>query len=303
MSRTLRELFVDRTRQLNAFEKLIDARIKWQIMVLTAGPGMGKSWVLRTYEQVAKERNLPHALIDFADGNPYDALTLVTRSRDLLGAQHFTALTQTIIEATTPQARIDITGLPADSVNVDLTGATVSGSVNVSPGATNITGNTFNILTSDPLIRRAVEDRINGVFFTCLAGLTAQQRAVFLFDSYGRLVDDDRDWSASAANRWIVDELLARVRDGRLPNVIVVIAGRSAPEFGIEWNDVLGKISLEPLALDDIRTYLRERRGLGIITDAELERLSQAIGGNPSVLGIVGDNLEQANTPVKDDEW
>ena len=294
---------MDRTRQLNAFERLIDGRAKWRIMVLTAGPGMGKSWVLRTYEQLAKDLGLPHALIDFADGNPYDALTLVTRSRDLLGTEHFNKLTQAIIEATTPQARIEITGLPADQVHVDLTGATVGGSVNVTPGATNVTGNTFNILTTDPLIRRAVEDRINSVFFTCLAELSAQQRVIFLFDSYGRLVDDERDWSASAANRWIVDELLTRIRDGRLTNVAVVIAGRSAPEFGIEWNDVLGRISLEPLARDDIRTYLRERRGLSIITDAELERLSQAIGGNPSVLGIVGDNLEQANTPVKDDEW
>ncbi|HEU5100074.1 MAG TPA: hypothetical protein VFU22_13690, partial [Roseiflexaceae bacterium] len=81
-------------------------------------------------------------------------------------------------------------------------------------------------------------------------------------------------------------------------------AGRRAPEFGTEWNEVLGRISLEPLECADIKIYLRERRGLSAITDAEAERLGQAVAGSPQVLGLIGDNLEQANKPKpQDDEW
>ncbi|KAB8143073.1 hypothetical protein F8S13_12625 [Chloroflexia bacterium SDU3-3] len=304
MTRTLRELFVDRTRQIDAFQKMMDGTSPRRIMVLTAGPGMGKSWLIHTFEQLAQARSLPLALFDFADGNAYDALTLMTKGRDLLGAGGFARLAQALVDAATPHVQVDVVGAPAPAP-INLSSATVGGDVTISQGNTTITGNTFNIQTSDPLIRRAIEDRITSVFFECLADLSQQQRAVFLFDSYDRLSSDDDGWAASPVNRWVVGELLARMRDGRLPNVIAVLAGRRAPSFGVEWNDVLGRISLDALSDDDVRVYLRERRGLGVITDAEMLRLSQAIGGNPSVMGIVGDNLEQANgaKATADDQW
>jgi len=153
-------------------------------------------------------------------------------------------------------------------------------------------------------VRQVIEDRINTAFFDCLAALSAQTKAVFLFDTYERNSLETERWSPSAADRWIVGQLLARIRDGRLPHVVVVIAGRRAPEFGTEWNEVLGRISLEPLDCSDIKIYLRERRGLTVITDAEAERLCQAVAGSPQVLGLIGDNLEQANTTkAQDDEW
>lgn len=303
MSRPLRELFVDRTRQLAAFQKMLEGQTPRRIMVMTAGPGMGKSWMLRTYTQQARDNSFPVALFDFADGNAYDALALVTRSRDMLAPGGFERLNKAILDAATPQVKLDLASVPTAPIDVDLSGASVEGPVNINQGAINISNNRFTIQTNDPLIRRAIEDRINTVFFECLVELTAQRRAVFIFDSYERLVDEEREWNASPANRWIVDELLGRIRDNRLPNVIAVLGGRRAPEFGVEWNEVLGRISLEPLTCDDVGLYLRERRGLRIITEMELARLCQAVGGNPSVLGIVGDNLEQANKPVSDDEW
>jgi hypothetical protein len=53
-----------------------------------------------------------------------------------------------------------------------------------------------------------------------------------------------------------------------------------------------------------VTEYLRDRRGLSVITDAEAARLCQAVAGNPQVLGLIGDNLEQANAPAaNDDDW
>lgn len=294
---------MDRIRQLSAFQKMLDGQTPRRIMVMTAGPGMGKSWMLRAYAQHAREKKVPVALFNFADGNAYDALALVTRSRDMLAPDAFERLNQTILEAANPQIKLNLADVPTAPIDVNLSGATVDGSVNINQGAINITNNRFTIQTNDPLIRRAIEDRITTVFFENLAELTARHCAVFLFDGYERLIDDEREWNASPVNHWIVDELLARMRDNRLPNAIAVLAGQSAPEFDVEWNEVLGRISLEPLTCDDVSVYLRERRGLRIITEAELARLCQAVGGNPSVLGIVGDNLEQANKPVPDDEW
>ena len=99
-------------------------------------------------------------------------------------------------------------------------------------------------------------------------------------------------------------QLLARIRDGKLANVAIVLAGRRVPEFGVEWNEVLGRVTLDLLDCSYITEYLRERRGLSSISDAQAQVLCQAVAGNPQVMGLIGDNLEQANKPkAEDDEW
>ncbi|HET9224910.1 MAG TPA: hypothetical protein VFO07_20520 [Roseiflexaceae bacterium] len=318
MAKTLRELFVDRTRQSDAFRKMLEGQTRRRIMVLTAGPGMGKSWMLQIFAQEAIDRGLPLVRIDFADGQAYDALMLVLRFRDAFGAQHFEGLMQAIGEATSARVTIAADGgrpqpVPtpvAESVTVDTGGGDfAAGDIDKRQGQVFIDGpvvqgNYFVFQTDNPLVRQVIEDRITAAFFDCLAKLTAQTRAVFLFDTYERNSLEADRWSPSAADRWIIGQLLARIRDGKLPNVVVVLAGRRAPEFGTEWNEVLGRISLEPLECADIKIYLRERRGLSAITDAEAERLCQAVAGSPQVLGLIGDNLEQANKPKpQDDEW
>jgi hypothetical protein len=318
MAKTLRELFVDRTRQSDAFRKMLEGQTRRRIMVLTAGPGMGKSWMLQMFAQEAIDRRLPLVRIDFADGQAYDALMLILRCRDAFGTQHFEGLMQAIGEATSARVTIAADGgrpqpapTPvAEAVTVDTGGGDfAAGNIDKRQGQVFIDGpvvqgNYFVFQTDNPLVRQVIEDRITAAFFDCLTLLTAQTKAVFLFDSYERNSLETERWSPSAADRWIMGQLLARMRDGKLPNVVVVLAGRRAPEFGTEWSDVLGRISLEPLECADIKIYLRERRGLIAITDAEAERLCQAVAGSPQVLGLIGDNLERANKPkVQDDEW
>lgn len=304
MARTLRELFVNRTRQIDAFRRMLEGQISRRIMILTAGPGMGKSWVLRIFAQEAQSRNLPLAQFDFADEQAYDALTLVRRSCDALGSEHFVKLTQAINDATTARVTLAPEGGQPASVNVDIADSTVSSSpISVGDVGNIVKDNLFVIQTDNPLIRQVIEDRINSAFFECLAELGTRTKVVFLFDTYERLSIDVEGWVSSAADRWIIGQLLARIRDGKLPNVLVVLAGRRTPEFKIEWNEVLGRMSLEPIECEDVKIYLREKRGLSIITDAEANRLCQAVAGNPQVLGLIGDNLEQANKKGQDDEW
>jgi hypothetical protein len=318
MAKTLRELFVDRTRQSDAFRKMLEGQTRRRIMVLTAGPGMGKSWMLQMFVQEAIDRGIPLVRIDFADGQAYDALMLVLRFRDAFGTQHFEGLMQAISEATSARVTIAADGgrpqpVPtpvAETVAVDTGGGDfAAGNIDKRQGQVFIDGpvvqgNYFVFQTDNPLVRQVIEDRITVAFFDCLAALTSKTKAIFLFDTYERNSLEVDRWSPSAADRWIVGQLLTRIRDGKLPNAVAVLAGRRAPEFGTEWNEVLGRISLEPLECADIKVYLRERRGLSAITDAEAERLCQAVAGSPQVLGLIGDNLEQANKPkAQDDEW
>jgi hypothetical protein len=308
MSKTLRELFVNRVRQSDIFRKIIEGQARRRIMVITAGSGLGKSWLLRVFGYESGSRSLPLAQIDFADGQAYDALSLVRRCRDAFGAEYFGALDQAFIDTTT--ARVALTtpgGQPTGPINVSLGSENTLTSSNVTVsdiGNTVVKDNSFVIQTDNPIVRQALEDRINTAFFEDLVALSAQKRVVFLFDTYERASLEAERWASSAADRWIMGQLLGRIRDGKLSNVAIVLAGRRVPDFGVEWNEVLGRVSLDLLECNYVTEYLRERRGLANISDAQAQVLCQAVAGNPQVMGLIGDNLEQANKPKQDDfEW
>jgi hypothetical protein len=308
MTKTLRELFVNRIRQSEIFGRMLDGRTRRRIMVITAGAGLGKSWLMRLFAIEATSRKLPLAQIDFADGQAYDALGLVLRCREAFGAEHFPSVDQAISDSTTARVALSTGGAaPAAPVSVSIGNENTlsSSTISVSDvGNTIVRDNSFYIQADNPILRQAIEDRINGAFFEDLSGLSTQSRVVLLFDSYERNTLEPERWSPSAADRWIAGQLLARMRDGKLPNAIAVLAGRRVPEFGVEWNETLGTVMLDLLDCQYITEYLRERRGLANISDAQAEVLCQAVAGNPQVMGMIGDNLEQANKPkVEDEEW
>jgi len=302
-TRSLQALFVDRLKQLERFRKSLEGASGRRIILITAGPGMGKSWLLRRFAQEAISRNARSVLVDFSDGQAYDVLTLVRRFRDVLGPEQFNRLTAAINEATSPRLVLSDGGAPA-SASVDLSGAQ-AGDVTIGDvaGRSIIKDNFFIVQTDNPLLLQAIEDRVTQAFFECLAALVATTTVLFLFDSYERSSQEGERWVPNAADRWIQRELLARIRDGKLPNSVVVLAGRRLPTFDAEWAEVVGKLDLEFFTVADVAQYLRENRGLTTLTDTELQTLFTAIQGNPQLLGIIGDNLEQAQRPATDDDW
>jgi hypothetical protein len=307
MSKTLRELFVDRARHSDIFRRMLEGQARRRVMVITAGAGMGKSWLLRLFANEAADRKLPLVQLDFSDGQAYDTLALVRHCRDSFGPEHFETLSQAISDATTARVALstaDVTPTGPINVSVGSENILTSSTINVSDvGNTIIKDNSFILQTDSPILRQAIEDRINAAFFDCLDELSAKTRVVFLFDTYERASLEDERWSPSAADRWIAGHVLTRMRDGKLDNAVAVLAGRRAPAFGVEWNAVLGTLSLDLLECSHVTEYLRERRGLANISDAQAEVLCQAVAGNPQVLGLIGDNLEQARPKVEDTEW
>jgi hypothetical protein len=302
LTRSVQDLFVDRLRQLDRFRRSLDGSSERRIILIKAGSGMGKSWLLRQFSYEARERGARSVLIDFSDGQAYDVLTLLRRFRDGLGAADFNELTRAINTATAPRLVISdddqaaSTGLQlgADSTLTDVQIGDVAGR-NI------IKDNQFIIQAENPQHIQAIEDRVTQVFFTCLDRLTAHTQVVFLFDTYERNSQERERWVAGAADRWIRRELLERVRDGRLQRGLIVLAGRRLPGLGPEWNRVAGQLQLEGLTVEDVAQYLRENRRLVSLSADEIQTLYTAVQGNPQLLGIIGDNLEQALQPVQDD--
>ena len=306
MTKTLRELFVNRVRHNDIFSRMLEGQTRRRIMVITAGAGLGKSWLLRLFAIEVANRKLPLTQIDFADGQAYDALALVLRCRDSFGAEHFAAVDQAIGDATTARVALSASGAAAPvNVSIGNENTLTSSTISVSDvGNTIVRDNSFYIQADNPILRQAIEDRINGAFFESLSALSARSRVAFLFDSYERNSLEGERWSPNAADRWVAGQVLGRIRDGKLPNAVAVLAGRRAPEFGVEWNEALGTVSLDLLECNYVTEYLRERRGLANISDEQAQVLCQAVAGNPQVMGLIGDNLEQAARPkMADEEW
>lgn len=306
ITRSLEELFVDRLKELDRFRRSIEGTSGRKIILVTAGPGMGKSWLLRRFAQEAEARGSAHALIDFSDGQAYDVLALVRRFRDLLGPAHFNRLTAAINEATAPRLVIADQGERTPAPAVSLAGAQ-TGDVNIGDVAAGsiIKDNFFVVQTDNPILLQAIEDRVTQAFFECLAALMSDSSPVlFLFDSYERTTQEHERWVANAADRWIQRELLPRIRDGRLTGAVVVLAGRRLPEFDAEWARVVGALPLALFSVDEVAEYLRRNRRLAALSDAEVQTLFNAVQGNPQLLGIIGDNLERSATDgTPDDDW
>jgi hypothetical protein len=302
------DLFVDRSSQSSAFSKMLDGRTHRRIMALTGGQGMGKSWLLHIFAHETRRRQYPLVYIDFADRQPYDTLRLVRRCRDAFDPEHFNILTETINRFTMPQIGLNVGDArtpPNINIGIGSENVLTNSSINVSNvGNTIIKDNFFIVRADDPIARQAIEDRINAAFFECLTVLCRQTKVVFLFDTYERNSLKADRWMPRSADRWICAELLARIRDGKLKSAIAVLAGRHMPEFGAEWNHILGHMSLDLFDRNAVKEYLSERLGLSMITDAEVERLCQVGATTPHTLGLFGDRLVQAIKPTaQNDEW
>jgi hypothetical protein len=267
---------------------------------------MGKSWLLREFARQCEERRVPHALVDFADGQAYDALLLARSLRDQLAAPEFNRLTETINEITNPRLQLS-SAASGPSTGISIEGSAdasvdVSGTV-AGRDVITIKDNYLVFQTDSALVRQVLDDRVTAAFGEALGLLAARTRVAFLFDTYERTATGLSPWAPGVADRWITRALLEPIREGRLRNVVVVLAGTEVPSFDAEWAAVVGSLGMPGFAREDVAEYLRTNRGLANLSEEQITALYTAVQGNPTLLGVIGDNLENAANKGSDDEW
>lgn len=299
----LHNLFVNRSKQRANFKKMLDGKTSRRIMLITAPAVMGKSWLIHRLAYEARHRQLPFALIDFADRQGYDGLSLMRRIRDELGAEHFERLTMVTQEVTAPRIQLSDPAVIDASSGIDFASAQTGDISFRDVAGHNIFKNNLMYIHADnALARQVAEDRIYSTFFSCLRILSETQPVVLLFDTYERLSTSKITWEATSTDHWIRDELLRRILNGELTKVIVVIAGRLLPIFDHRWSTTIGEISTPAFTCEDVEEYLLLRLGLQDVTPKEAQRLCEAINGMPQLLGVIGDNLMLKLRPIPQDE-
>jgi len=140
--------------------------------------------------------------------------------------------------------------------------------------------------------RQRAEHQINNAFFECLSRLMNDKgRAVFLFDSYEVAPPD--------VARWLMKELLPRMRDGQLEQLVVIITGRKTPDLtDADVKDLVVETTLSPFGEDYVREYFEERRK---ISGLDLRTIILTSGGVPGALAMMADHA--AITAEDDDDF
>jgi hypothetical protein len=288
------EWFVDRQKQYRGFLKMVGRGTPKQIMFIEAPADMGKTWLVQHLRHECRTQQIPIAHFDFSGRRPLDYLAIVRHVRDELGPARFNPMTEQINAATGVTVQLDA-GPVGGGVDISLAeGGDITDSeitIGDVAGGHIIKDNYFYIQADSDEIQANARARILDAFFECLAAMAGERAVVFLLDAY--------EGAKEQARAWVEGELLDRVRHEHLPNVIVVLAGRTTPAVERDaWEHVLAFTDLDLFTADDVEDYLA-RRGQ---THLHLETMVLASGRHPARLGEMVDSALMG-TAKDDEDW
>jgi hypothetical protein len=161
------------------------------------------------------------------------------------------------------------------------------------PTNTAITEDSMGILRTDSAADQTrIERQINDAFFAALTALVDDRApVVLLIDSYEAIKPD--------ADRWLRQELLTRLRDSQLNDLIIIITGRQTPDLSdLNMSSLLVQTHLEPFDEPIVREYFEERRKVALGLDWRTILLTS--GGVPGALAMMADHA-MATTSADDD--
>jgi hypothetical protein len=281
------EWFVNREKQRQGFLKMIDGATKKQIMMVKAPAEMGKTWLIQRLFHDCRGRAIPVALLDFSQRQPWDYLTFVRQARDQLGVAYFNHLTQVINEITT--VRVESVAVQVSIKDSEL----VNSNIKVDDIKL-ATDNFAAVHAESDLVRRNLEIRITDAFLACLQSMAQGGRVVFLIDTL--------DLAPEPAVVWLVGNLFRRIRDGALPGVLLIGAGRAVPDLDPSWREWVAATPLEPFNNDHIEEFIA-KRGLQDRPDISSETLMLLSRGHPGLLGKMADNALLDELAEEKESW
>lgn len=157
-----------------------------------------------------------------------------------------------------------------------------------------ITEDNMGILHTDSAADQTrIQRQVNDAFFAALTDLVADRApVVLLFDSYEAIKPD--------ADRWLRQELLTRLRDSQLRDLVIIVTGRQTPDLSdLNMSNLLVSTHLEPFDESIVREYFEERRKLAI-DGLDWRTILVTSGGVPGALAMMADHA-MATTSADDD--
>ena len=252
------EEFVDRTAEMDRFCRMLESDEK-HIMIVWGDEGMGKTSLRLRMVHECATRSLRKAEVEFGGMRTSDYLHVMRKIRDDVGSEHFNPFSHYVNFLTDPNYR------PV-SVNINVQGGVaVADHAQISGSST---GDIAGVVVKDnmlvlPRADLAVPEnesmmRLTDRFIEGLrAALNVGPVVVFL---------DSVEKMPSITERWLWEELLTAVRDGRLPGIKCVLCAQAQPvQLDRDWRALVEEAQLAPLEAEHIEAYLA-KRGVGDVT-------------------------------------
>lgn len=277
--------FVDREGEIKRFRGMLDGGSP-RVFCIRGGGGVGKSSLQAKMVHEVAQRNLRKAEIVWTDSRNHDYLNIMRKVRDDVDVEPFKPLTDLINYFTVAhyELRVELHGTAEVSVlsHAQITDTTIHGDV-------------AGIVIKDLMLANPRDDmavpesermiRLTDTFLKCLTAAAGDETLVLFFDAVEKMTEE--------TERWLWDELLGAIRDGRLPSVCAVLCGREMPDLDRTWRDIAEIADLQGLTREYIATYL-ERRGLDPEKSETLaDALEIASEGSMLKLATIVDTLIQ----------
>jgi hypothetical protein len=129
--------------------------------------------------------------------------------------------------------------------------------------------------------RQHAERQISSAFFDCLTAILRDKSPIVL-------LLDSIEAAPPEAERWLLEELLPRLTEETLKDLVIIITGRKTPDMSrLNIRHLLVETKLTPFVEADIREYFEERRK---ISGLDLRTIILTSGGIPGALAMMADH-------------
>lgn len=251
LERRLRE-FVDRTDEMAAFCRMLDAPTERPVMVVWGAKGMGKSSLIARMLHECALRNAQRAEVIYTEDNIADYLAVMRKCRDDLGLEGFNELTE-LINYFFPENN-------ALTLNVNITGGEkIEVGKQMNAEGANI-GQMAGVVLKDFMVAQPRTDlsvtegerrhRLTKAFINALARRN-DRLLVLVVDGAEKMTDSTRTW--------LWEEVIAGAVDASLAHVRFVVCGEKPPNLDFCFDDLVYLAELKPLGLPDVIEYLARR--------------------------------------------
>ncbi|MGH8064755.1 MAG: ATP-binding protein [Candidatus Entotheonellia bacterium] len=248
--------FVDRTREVAGFERLLSDSSEdspGRIMCIYGPGGTGKSVLLSRMMAECERRGIGWVYIEWEDSRHYNYLDVMRMIRDTTAPHLFHLFNDRVNFYTVHDYNLKI---PLEVGTIQDVQVLSNGEIQRS-GATIHVGHeikdfTVNILRPD---RDVTEGEViiecTRAFMRCLQARVSETPLVIFFDALEKADEHTL--------KWIWAELLERLRDQEITNLLVILAGRNPFEPNTTFFDCAEACELMPFQVEHILEYLGKR--------------------------------------------
>lgn len=277
---SIKHEFVDRTPERERYNRIADRTDDQRIFCLQAEDGWGKSWLLgRLYLDTDNDRWIK-AFVDLGNTKIKDEAALLESISEEMGGSISEQMSRVV---RTPMGRIDIRS-EGDTI--------IQGDVAVNKVVVNHQGESdhISVEVQDPRGFKLRVDNLTDALIAGLKTLPPGTLALLFLDRFEKATNTMYDW--------LVDQLFTGVRDGKYPNLILVVT--SAKPFGFlenrDWRYTATQLTLGGLPEDSVREYWLQKRHLPEEDLQTILKLLRTGGFSPSSLSNLADMIENTQT-------